>query len=88
MARAILKYTFAALLALLSTQAVTPQTRVCAAIELVCSQQAEEHAPRKARASWVAPLVRQITRGYISRTRPEPAAAALFQRPPPSLFFS
>jgi hypothetical protein len=87
-ARAILKYTFAALLALLSTQAVTPHTRVCASIEVVCSKQAEEHAPRRAQSSGMAAPIRQNACCYVSRTRPEPAAAVLFQRPPPSFFFS
>jgi hypothetical protein len=49
MARAAAKYVFAALLALLSTQAAVPSVRVVTAIEIVCRTEAEQQAPREAR---------------------------------------
>src|ERR1700679_792485 len=49
MARAVTKCVFAALLALLSTQAVTPSMRVAAAIEVVRCSHTVQEAPRKAR---------------------------------------
>jgi hypothetical protein len=44
-ARAALKYVFAALLAILSTQAVEPSVRAAAAIEIVCGSRAEQQVP-------------------------------------------
>ena len=49
MARAAAKYVFAALLALLSTQAGVPSLRVVTAFEIVFSTDAEEQCPREAR---------------------------------------
>jgi hypothetical protein len=84
MARAAAKYVFAALLALLSTQAGVPSLRVVTAIEIVCSTEAEQQAPREARRIRAEVQVRQPAATYVSRTRPEPDAALLFQRPPPA----
>ena len=82
-----MKYAFAALLALLSTQAVVPSVRVAAAIEMVCGanlgHRAEEQTPREARRIRVDVQIRQNATAYVSRTGPEPDTAALFQRPPP-----
>jgi hypothetical protein len=88
MARAVMKYAFAALLALLSTQALLPSFRVAAAIEIVCSKEAEKRTPRETRSIQADAKVRQDAPAYVSRTRPAPDTAALFQRPPPlsSLF--
>jgi hypothetical protein len=83
MARAVMKYAFAALLALLSTQAVALSVRVATAIEVVYSNEAEQQAPREARRVLVNAPIRQATPAYVSRTRPEPYTPALFQRPPP-----
>ena len=47
MARAVAQYVFAALLALLSTQAAVPSVRVVSAIEIVCCAEAEQQAPAK-----------------------------------------
>ncbi len=84
-ARAVLQYTFAALLALLSTQAVVPSARGTAAIEIVCWAEAEQQTPRKTQRISPEVQVRQPAPAYASRTKPEPDAACLFQRPPPSL---
>lgn len=84
MARALLKYAFVALFALLSTQAVVPSTRVAAAIEIVCSAKTEQEMARETRAIAPPAPVGPPAPFYVSRTRPQPEAAPLFQRPPPS----
>ncbi len=90
MARTAIKYAFAALLALLSTQAVAPCMRVVAAIEMVCGanleHRAKEQTPEEARRVRMDVQVRRSAPTYVSRTRPEPDTAALFQRPPPLSF--
>ena len=88
MARAAAKYIFAALLALVSTQAVMPSVRVVAAAEIVWCAEAEQQTPREARHIRVNIQAGRPAPAYVSRARPEPAAAVLFQRPPPetSLF--
>ncbi|MGA3075865.1 MAG: hypothetical protein ABSG56_19530 [Bryobacteraceae bacterium] len=86
MARAAAKYVFAALLALLSTQAGVPSVRVVTAIEIVCRTEAEQQTPREAPRPRAGRQVRQPAATYLSRTRPEPDAAILFQRPPPTPF--
>ncbi len=90
MARLALQYVFAALLALLSAQAVVPSVRVVATIEIVChpEAEAEQEIPRKARLVPADAPVRPSAVTYVSRTQPEPDASVLFQRPPPvsSLF--
>jgi hypothetical protein len=88
MARAVAKYVFAALLALLSTQAVVPSVRVVTASEIAWCTEAEQQTPGEVRRFRADLQVRQPAPIYLSRTRPEPAAAILFQRPPPlpSLF--
>ena len=85
MARAVTKYAFAALLALLSTQAVVQSVRIVTAIEIVCSTEAEQQTPREARRIRADIQAGQPAPTYVSRTRPEPDAAVLFQRPPPTL---
>ena len=84
MARAVAKYAFAALLALLSTQAVVQSVRIVTAIEIVCSTEAEQQTPREARRIRADIQAGQPAPTYVSRTRPEPDAAVLFQRPPPT----
>jgi hypothetical protein len=88
MARAALQYGFAALLALLSLQATVPSAQVVAAIEIACRSEAQQPLPSEARRVRASVPVRRSALTYASRTRPEPAAAVLFQRPPPvpSLF--
>jgi hypothetical protein len=87
-----MKYAFAALLALLSAQAVVPSVRVVAAIEMVCGinleDRTEKHTPRDARRIRADAQVLQSAPMYVSWTGPEPDIDVLFQRPPPrsSLF--
>jgi hypothetical protein len=90
MARAVLKYAFVALLALLSAQAAVPFVRVVASIQILCSK-GTEHAdekqtPQEARRIQANARVLQSAPAFVSRTRPEPDTAALFQRPPPLSF--
>jgi hypothetical protein len=87
MARLALQYVFAALLALLFTQAVVPSVRVATTIEIVCRSEVEQIALETRRIPADMPLPQPVLT-YVSRIRPEPYAAILFQRPPPqsSLF--
>lgn len=88
MARAAARYVFAALLALLATHGALPSARLQATAEVVwCSrveQQASRELPTRVRHARRAVVDHAI---YESRTRPEPDAAVLFQRPPPTPFF-
>ncbi|MGO4884357.1 MAG: hypothetical protein ACLP59_26580 [Bryobacteraceae bacterium] len=88
MARAVAQYVFAALLALLSAQAGLPSVRVVTAIEISYCAETVQEIPREARKRRAHVRLPQTAPAYVSRIRPEPAAAALFQRPPPrpSLF--
>jgi hypothetical protein len=87
MARAVMKYAFAALLGLLSTQAVAPFVRVVASIEIVYSKETrrtdERQTPQQARRVRADVKVLRSARACASRTKPEPDTAALFQCPPP-----
>jgi hypothetical protein len=86
MARTLSKYLFAALLALLSTQASVPSACLASVVEIVCYSQAEQKAPqtvRPTRAHHPAPGPAPL---YASHIKLEPPAAILFQRPPPGLF--
>jgi hypothetical protein len=83
MARAVTKYVFAALLAVLSTQAVVPSVRVAPAIEIVCSTRAKQRIPQNTRNLAIARHTRPPVPAYISCARPEPSAPILIQRPPP-----
>lgn len=85
MARAVTKYVFAALFALLSTQAVVPSVRVAPGIEIVCGTGVEQQIPNKTVRLVVRLRARPAVPCYISHTRPEPDAPILFQRPPPHL---
>jgi hypothetical protein len=88
MARLALQYVFAVLLALLSTQAVVPSVRVAATIERICRSEVEQQIPLETRRIPADMPLPQPALTYVSRIRPEPYAAVLFQRPPPqtSLF--
>jgi hypothetical protein len=83
MARLALQYVFAALLALLSTQAVVPSVRVAATIEIVCRSEAEQQIALETRCIPADIPLPQPALTYVSRIRLEPDAAVLFQRPPP-----
>ena len=85
MARAAVKYAFAALLALLSTQGVLPSARVVAAAQILWIAEAREQVPETVRPAPPQIEVRQAPLlSYRSRIKPEPDAPVLFQRPPPS----
>ncbi|MGA2135484.1 MAG: hypothetical protein ABSH50_24610 [Bryobacteraceae bacterium] len=84
MAQAALKYVFAALLALLSAQAVAPSLRVVTTIEIVWRAEADQQAPQAARTIRKPAAALPAAPSYTSRVRPEPDAAVLFQRPPPA----
>ena len=88
MARLALQYVFAALLALLFTQAVVPSVRVATTIEIVCRSEEEQQIALETRRIPADMPLPQPVLTYVSRIRPEPYAAILFQRPPPqtSLF--
>lgn len=88
MARLALQYVFAALLALLFTQAVVPSVRVRTTIEIVCRSEEEQRIALETRRIPADKPIPQPVLTYVSRIRPEPYAAILFQRPPPqtSLF--
>ena len=88
MARAIVKYTFVALLALLSTQTVPPTSRSVATIEFIyraCTEQ-QEAAPRDGRQTRIEPDGPQPAASYVTLPRPEPSTVVLAQRPPPTHF--
>jgi hypothetical protein len=89
MARAIPKYVFAALLALLSAQAAVSYVRI-APIEIIFGNAAEQHIPAEFRRPRVyapgrEPL--QSAPAYISQAGPQPDFAVPFQRPPPAPSF-
>jgi hypothetical protein len=88
MARAVTKYVFAAVLALLSTQAVVPSVRVVPAIEIVCGINLDQQTPQDAPRIQTHTQARQPVPMYLLRVRPQLDAPNLFQRPPPrpSLF--
>jgi hypothetical protein len=86
MARAVTKYVFAALLALLSTQAVVPSVRVAPGIEVVCGIDLEQQTPRHAPRIQTHTQARQPVPMYLLRVRPQLDAPNLFQRPPPRPF--
>ena len=84
MARAVLKFAFAALLALFSPLAIVPSARDVASIEIVYRTEAEQQTPREAQSIPPGVPARQPAPTYVSRTKPEPDTAVLFQRPPPA----
>ena len=88
MAQLALQYVFAALLALLFTQAVVPSVCVRTTIEIVCRSEEEQQIALETRRIPADMPLPQPVLTYVSRIRPEPFAAILFQRPPPqtSLF--
>lgn len=85
MARAVVKYAFAALLALLSTQALVPSERLVATIGVLCAipleDKTETENPRDARRIQVGPQVLQRARVYVSWIGSESDIDVLFRRP-------
>jgi len=92
MARAAVRLVFAAMLALLSTQAAVPSfssARVGAAVETVwrmrgVQAEAEQRAPQAIRRVGVVVRVRQSAPAYRSLVAPEPDTVLFFQLPPPA----
>jgi hypothetical protein len=85
-----MKLVFAAMLALLATQASLPSVRVVAAFEIVWRAQNEvrQRAPRKIhRAIRIAPDHRD-PHSYISRAASAPEVVRAYQLPPPSSSFA
>ena len=83
-ARAVLQYVFAALLASFSTLAVIPSARVVSETAIVWCAEAEQQAPQEVRPMRARWPLRPRAPAYVSLTKPEPDAAVLFQRPPPA----
>lgn len=75
---------FAALLALLSVQAVLPSARVVTSTRVLCRTEAEQQAPREVRRRRATCPLRPPVPAFVSRALPTPDLAALFQRPPPA----
>jgi hypothetical protein len=89
MARAIVKYIFVALLAVVSVHEAAPSTRVITPAVIVC--RASEKQPIYSEIRTVQPDRRRqpLPPLYVSRISSGPVATNLFQRPPPaSRFFS
>ena len=84
MAQAAANYVLAALLALLSTQAVAPSIRVAAAVEIVWRADAQQQRTVEVRRIW--PSIQKLSSApaYVSRITAELLSAVLFQRPPPA----
>jgi len=87
MAQAVAKCLFAALLAMLSAQAVVPRTRIATDIEAVCHTDTKQQSPRVVTGAPTDLEPRSPLPVYTSRTQAGPDIAALFQRPPPNFFF-
>ena len=86
MARVIVKCVFAALLALVSAQAVVPSTRTLAPIEAVCGALRKQSIPSESTRTQRDARVQQPAPAYSSRTTPVPDIAVLLPRPPPFPF--
>jgi hypothetical protein len=83
---------FAAMLALLSTQAPTLSVRFIAAFEMVCRTRAaqtdaEQQAPRDIPRVGADPRGRLCAPVYVSFAGPEPDTVLFFQLPPPASSF-
>ncbi|HEX4164744.1 MAG TPA: hypothetical protein VHZ55_04660 [Bryobacteraceae bacterium] len=85
MARVVVRYTFAALLALLAMHGVTPETSADTPAAFVSHTRAQQRIARPAVLRRAVRLTQRVTLQYASRIRPEPEPAILFQRPPPTL---
>ena len=83
MARAVAQFTFAVLLALLSMHGIVPSPCVAAPSVIVSSVAAKRNVAGEIRPAFRVRRVQALA-SYVSRNRPEPDGAALFQRPPPA----
>jgi hypothetical protein len=89
MARAMVKYIFVALLAVVSAHEVVPSTRVVTPTVIVCHAAEEQPIYSEIRAVHPDRRRQPLPPLYMSRIRSGPVATDLFQRPPPaSPFFS
>jgi hypothetical protein len=88
MARAVAKYVFAALLAMLSAQAAVPSRHLASPAQIVWCAETEQQAAEQIQPVRVVRRERLSAVDYTSRVSAPPDSAALFQRPPPgtSLF--
>lgn len=84
MSRAVVKYVFATLLVLLSTQSVVPSARVVSAVAIVCCAKAEQQASQETRCVRLYRRVLKSAPAYQSWTGTESNSPVLFQRPPPA----
>ncbi len=84
MAQAVVKYVFAALLALVSTQPFVSSARLQAVAEIAWSAAAERQATQDSTGVHRQRHPLPAAPKYVSRLRPEPDSTAHFQRPPPN----
>jgi hypothetical protein len=84
MVRAVAQFVFAALLALLSAQTAVPPRHLVSQAEIVWCAETEQQAAEQVRPIPIDQRVRRPILTYVSRICPQPDAAFLFQRPPPS----
>lgn len=89
MARSAVRLVFAAMLALLATQAPVPSVRVVAAFEIVWLAQSlaqsdvRQRAPRSIRRTARTTRERRQPQAYVSLVDSEPDVVLVYQLPPP-----
>jgi len=90
MARTAVRLVFAAMLALLATQAPMPSVRVVAAFEIVWLAQSEvrQRAPRKIQRTARTTPDRREPQTYVSLVAAEPDVVLIYQLPPPISSFA
>jgi hypothetical protein len=90
MARTAVRLVFAAMLALLATQAPMPSVRVVAAFEVVWLAQSEvrQRAPRKIQRAARTTPDRTEPQAYVSLVASERDVILIYQLPPPVSSFA
>jgi hypothetical protein len=90
MAKSAVRLVFAAMLALLVTQAPTPSVRVVAAFEIVWLAQSEvrQRAPRKIPRPARTSPDRREPQAYVSLEASAPDVVLIYQLPPPVSTFA
>ena len=85
-----MKLVFAAMLALLATQASMPSVRVVAAFEVVWLVQSEvrQRAPRKIQRTARTAPVRREPQAYVSLVASGPDLVLIYRLPPPVSSFA
>jgi len=83
MTKTLVRCLFAALLAFLTTQPVATSPRVSQSVSIVWSAQSEQQAPHELHRAPAPGFAAPADSTYVSRLRPAPESAVLFQRPPP-----